>query len=274
MFATLRRAEGEEIPEGQGMALRLGHRTILSVPLMRENEAIGSSPSVEQEVRPFTDKQIELVKNFADQAVIAIENTRLLNELRKSLQQQTATADVLKVISRSTFDLQAGVHTLRRAAARLCDADWRPSFRPKGELLRCVADQRRSGEFDEVDGAEPNPAGPGRGNPGAPCSKAGRFISPTSRSIRNIPRGEECRADFAPCSVFRCCAKAMPDRRHPELSRSEVEAVHREADRAGRRPSPTRRRSRSRTCGCSTKSRTRAASSPRRASTSRSSSPT
>jgi len=126
-----------------------GYHTVLAVPMLRDETLLGVIAILKTNIEPFTDKQIDLVETFADQAVIAIENARLLNELRESLQQQTATADVLKVISRSTFDLQAVLSALIESATRLCNGDQGTITRKIGEAFFRSAAYGYSSEYTD-----------------------------------------------------------------------------------------------------------------------------
>jgi GAF domain-containing protein/CheY-like chemotaxis protein len=173
--------EVDEFPEGSEAARRLGHRGSLIMPLMRSGVAIGAIAVRRTEARLFTERQVALLQAFADQAVIAIENVRLFTELearngelRIALEQQTATSELLKVIGRSSFDLQPVFETLAENGVRLCGAERAFIFRFDGQLLRMVASHNATPE--RIAFVAQNPVAPGRGSASARAALERRTI--------------------------------------------------------------------------------------------------
>ena len=263
--------EDPEYDWGEGQKIGV-FRTMLGVPLLRrEGAPLGAFALWRRIVRPFTDKQIELVTTFASQAVIAIENTRLLNELRESLQQQTATANALKVISRSTFDLRTVLHTLIESAVRLCGADQGTITRQKDGVFYRAEFYGFSPEYMEQ--IKDVPVAIERGSLTGRTLFEGRIV--------HIP-DIEADPDYTfavgrKLGGFRTLLGVPMLREGSPIGVLALTAVRCDRSPTSKsswsRPSPIKPRSRSRTRGCLTKSRTRAASSNWQASTSRSSSP-
>jgi transcriptional regulator with GAF, ATPase, and Fis domain len=199
------------LPEAQRASARIrGYRSLVVVPLLVGNEVVGTLGVSRGEAGGFTDDEIAILQTFADQAVIAIENTRLFEEvqgrtreLTEALQQQTATAELLKVISRSTFDLQIVLDTLVESAALLCDENTL-IFRHEGESYRLAASHGFSEQFRKM--MTDNPIAPGRGTLIGRTALEGRTVHIPDALADPGPNPQSSAAS-ALCSVFHCCAR-------------------------------------------------------------------
>ena len=248
--------------ENKQVAVTAGYRGCLGVPMVREGQVIGAIFVARTEPGLFTDTQVQLLKTFADQAVIAIENVRLFeaeqartHELTESLQQQTATADVLKAISRSTFDLETVLNTLLESATRLCEGHISWIFQSDGEILRWAASYGHTPEAHASvrDYFKPLEIPVNRGSVVGRAAFEGAVVHIpdvlADRRIHLERRSKDRRLSLGP----RCAAVARGEGRRRAIRRENgPAAVYRQADRAGDRTSPTRPSSPSRTRGCST----------------------
>src|SRR4029453_8261032 len=240
----------DELPVGRDLQRRFGHHTMLATPLLREGIPLGAIALFRTEIRPFSDRQLELVKTFADQAVIAIDNVRLFQELQtrnaalsEALEQQTATGEVLKVISRSTVDLDPVLQTVVESATRLCGAVRGHIFRVDGDFLRFAAAYGAWPGFREYLEQNPVPVGPGSG--GRRRASSGPHPGHPGRSELRVRRsGEAAGLPHGAGGAHPARGRVTRSHRDPQVPRR---ALHRQADRAGdhlRGPSRDRDRER------------------------------
>jgi two-component system NtrC family sensor kinase len=245
-----------ELPIGKSLQDRFGHRTVLAMPLLREGVAIGGILIRRQEVRPFSDKQIQLLRTFADQAVIAIQNVRLFKELQArnteltdTLARQTATSEILRVISSSPTDVQPVFDTIARNASALCGSEYAIVFRFDGERLHLAA--QHNARPDAVSAIERLfPRRPGRE------ISSGRAI--LERAVVHIPDVEQD-PEYSPEAIRAQIARsylAVPMLRDGAPigtmgSRGPLQGHLPPSRSRSCRPLPTRRSSPSRMCGSS-----------------------
>ena len=247
-------AYAERDPLRVALVEQAGARTFVMVPMLKENELIGTIAIYRQEIHPFTDKQIGLVKNFADQAVIAIENARLLNELRESLQQQTATADVLKVISSSPGELEPVFNAMLENATRICGAKFGSMFIREGDAFRYVAQHNAPPAWLELRRREPlvRP-GPGTGMGQIALTKQVYHIADI-RTARGYIEGDPVSVAGADLAGYRTLL-VVPMMKEDELVARSISTVRKCARSPTSRSSwsktsPRRQSSPSRTRGC------------------------